>query len=250
MHAQFEDYAQYYSAFYQDKPYREEAEYVRMLIGEERGELGHDWVDLGCGSGGHSIFFAEAGWQVHGVDASIGMIEQARKRAPGLKFTHATLQNFRLPEPARVASSLFHVMSYQTSDDDLFQALRNVRANLAKDGWFLFDFWHGPGVFNDPPTTRSRRLKYEGKELTRIAKPDWQPVENRIDVHYELLVRDQDSGETTSVKECHAMRYFFVPEIRQYLTQTGFRVERICRWKSSAPLESDDWYGMVVARAC
>ena len=52
---------------------------VREALG---GVRGRDVLDLGCGTGRHTAWLAEAGARVTAVDFSAGMLEQARERVP------------------------------------------------------------------------------------------------------------------------------------------------------------------------
>ena len=52
---------------------------VREALGEVRAR---EVLDLGCGTGRHTAWLAEAGARVTAVDFSVGMLEQARKRVP------------------------------------------------------------------------------------------------------------------------------------------------------------------------
>ena len=41
--------------------------------------------------------------------------------------------------------SLFHVMSYQTDNNDILSAFQSARNALNIGGIFIFDVWYGPG---------------------------------------------------------------------------------------------------------
>ena len=54
-----------------------EGPHVRTALGDV---CGRDVLDLGCGTGRHTAWLAEAGARVTGVDFSEGMLERARRR--------------------------------------------------------------------------------------------------------------------------------------------------------------------------
>ena len=56
-----------------------EEPHVREALGDVRGR---DVLDLGCGTGRHTAWLAEAGARVTAVDFSAGMLERARERVP------------------------------------------------------------------------------------------------------------------------------------------------------------------------
>jgi len=52
-------------------------------------------ADIGCGSGREIAWLNASGFSAAGFDASEGLLKEARKRYPGLKFTHAELPDLR-----------------------------------------------------------------------------------------------------------------------------------------------------------
>jgi trans-aconitate methyltransferase len=69
------------------------AECARLLAGRKT------IVDIGCGTGRHSLALAEAGFAVTGIDASGEMVAVARERAPNVAFEVADLLAWRPPVP-------------------------------------------------------------------------------------------------------------------------------------------------------
>ena len=48
-------------------------------------------ADIGCGSGRDTAWLAAQGFDVTGYDASTGLLDEARRRHPGVRFEHAVL---------------------------------------------------------------------------------------------------------------------------------------------------------------
>lgn len=137
--AVFGAYSRYYDLLYRDKDYAGEAAYVRSLI--ERTKPGaRTLLDLGCGTGRHDALLAELGYSVTGVDRSSEMLEVARASAAKLgpekapRFEQGDVRTVRLGKTFDVVVSLFHVVSYMTTNADLKQAFRTAREHLAPGG--------------------------------------------------------------------------------------------------------------------
>ena len=221
----FGDYAHYYDLLYRDKDYAGEASQVAARLGE-----GRRLLELGSGTGRHALELARLGRDVTGVDMSEGMVEHAEERrlAAGpelqalLRFRQGDARSVRAGSMFDGVLSLFHVLSYQVADADVEAMLATAAAHLRPGGRFVFDFWYGPAVLAQKPENRTKILQAEGVELTRRASPRLDPSARRVDVRYDIEVRDLHSGARQTLSENHAMRYFDVPEVRAALERAGF----------------------------
>ena len=145
-------YSKYYDLLYSDKDYVIEAKYVEDLIKKNTNNA-MSILELGCGTGKHADIFCDSGFIVHGVDDSKQMLNIAELKRVGkennLFFTHSKIQNLNLDKKFDVVTSLFHVMSYQITNESLVESFRVAKNHLKKRGIFIFDFWYGPAVLTD-----------------------------------------------------------------------------------------------------
>ena len=159
----FEDYARYYDLLYRDKNYGGEVDFIDSLI-KKHVPGAESILELGCGTGGHAEYLAKRGYTVHGIDISDDMLRMAARRHVGFspelqgktKFEKGDVRTARLGRKFDVVLSLFHVMSYQTTNEDILAAFQTAREHLNKGGIFLFDCWYGPAVLTDRPEVREK----------------------------------------------------------------------------------------------
>lgn len=244
----FGNYARYYDLLYRDKDYTTEAEFVHQLIQTHRPQA-RSILELGCGTGLHAVLLAERGYTLHGVDLSESMLQQAEERRNGLaealagrlQFSPGDVRTVRIPQTFDVVVSLFHVVSYQITNQDLRSAFETAKAHLKPGGVFIFDCWYGPTVLSDRPTVRVKRLEDAAISVTRIAEPVIYPNENRVDVHYQILIQDRKTQELEALKECHPMRYLFTPEVDLLFQQSGFQRVASGSWMSDRQPGWDTW---------
>jgi SAM-dependent methyltransferase len=252
----FSDYAPYYDLFYRGKDYAVETAFVLDVLGSH-GCYPRNILELGCGTGGHAEHFAKAGCSVLGVDLSERMINRAVERfaalpprVPGrFRGMQGDASNFVSPENLDAVVSLFHVASYQTSNDALVGYFRSARSALEPGGLFFFDFWHGPAVLTDRPHARKRReVADDGAQIVRETEPVMRVNENIVDVNYEFILRK--GHEEQRFRETHRMRYLFLPEIHLLAEAAGFAVREAGAWLTRNPLDDAAWYGWAACRAC
>ena len=221
----FQDYAYYYNAFYRDKDYGAESRQVDTLL-KRYGEGIKKIINYGCGTGRHELELSDLGYQCTGIDMSSLMIEIAQKNAGeagmDIDFSVEDIRTYDPEGTYDAVISLFHVMSYQNSNQDILAAFRAARRALEPGGIFLFDVWYGPGVLSDQPVVRVKEIEDADNRLVRIAKPVMHDKENVVDVCYEVLVIDRETGNTKTISEVHNMRYFFRPELDFFLREAGF----------------------------
>jgi SAM-dependent methyltransferase len=99
------------------------------LLGAGPGML----LDLGCGTGAHTIAFREHGWDVTGVDASADMLRRARERGLDVIQADVTALPFADASFDAVVSLWTH-----TDVDDFAGALREGARVLRPDKPFVY----------------------------------------------------------------------------------------------------------------
>ncbi|MBM0741146.1 class I SAM-dependent methyltransferase [Phormidium sp. CLA17] len=251
----FGHYARYYDLLYQDKDYLGEVAFVCDLL--QRHILNATSIlELGCGTGLHAKLLVEKGYTVCGIDQSQSMLEKAQARVlelpteqtGRLHFHQGDVRSFRTDQRFDVVISLFHVMSYQTTNQDLEAAFATARHHLKHGGIFLFDCWYGPAVLSNRPTVRVKRLEDDLISVTRIAEPLMYPNENRVNVNYQILIQDRQMGTLEVLKETHQMRYLFKPEVEWLFAQNGFICEALGEWMTHDEPGWQTWGTYFVGR--
>lgn len=249
------NYASQYDRLYHDKDYAAECDFVRLLFAQHAARPVQSILDLGCGTGGHALPLAQGGLHVTGVDRSAGMLACARDKAHKLGVAdrvtlhHAPIQGFDCGQTFDAVTCLFAVLSYLTTNDDLFAGLQTARRHLAPGGLFVFDFWHGPAVLSDRPTERTRVIEHDGARTFRHARPEFDFTANVVRVHYHLLEL-RGTEVVAESREMHAMRYFFRPELEFFCAQAGLELIAFCPFlKPGQPATERDWSVTAVARA-
>ena len=237
----FNEYASYYDLLYNDKNYKKEVDYINKIIKTNFNDKKIRILDIGCGTGLHANLLSSYGHEVVGIDLSEEMINLANKnKTTNTKFYVADATNFKIDHKFDLILSLFHVFSYQNTNDKIQNYLTSIYNHLNYNGLFIFDFWYGPAVLNIKPSNKIKRLKNNNFTITRIAESITKPRENTVVINYELIIINEINTITT-IHEKHIMRYFFEPEVDFYLTTLNFKIDKFEEWITSKTPSENTW---------
>lgn len=246
----FGEYSTYYDVLYEEKDYEGECDYLESLWDKYSDIPVQSIVDLGCGTGGHSILLAQRGYDVVGIDRSESMLELAMKKArtKGLKagFRVGDIADFHEKKTFDCAIAMFAVIGYLTSNEQLLLAFKNIRNHLNGRGLFIFDVWYGPAVLCQKPGQRLKATGVDDNRIYRFASPKVDEVNNTVRVDYLLL----KSGVVEEMREAHMVRYFFIPELKLIAGACGFEFVKALAFPSrNDPPSALSWNMTCILRA-
>lgn len=249
-------YASAYDAMYVDKDYDAECDLIEQALRTYGDGATSSILDLGCGTGNHSIPLAERGFTVQGVDRSEEMLERAWAKAElssagdRVSFQMADLSDFVAPRPFDAVLMMFAVLGYQYENERLLASLRAVRGSLRPGGLFIGDVWYGPAVLSERPASRLRLIDLpDGTQMLRSATSTLDQRHHTCTVTFDLwrMTEDRILGRST---ESHPMRFFFPLELEMALASAGLRLVRLGGFPNPDD-EPDEttWNVTFVARA-
>ena len=245
------DYADSYDALYADKDYRAECDLLEEVFRRGRHQV-RTVLDMGSGTGRHSVELACRGYDVVGVDLSEGMLERARRRAvergaTGTDFRLGDIATIDLDRRFDAVTSMFAVVGYQITDAALRATFANARRHLEPGGLFVFDVWYGPAVLHLGPSERVKVVRTDAGEIERKAVGTIEPAGNVCSIRYELTRRRPGAPDAT-IHETHRMRYFFQDELRGHLADAGLELQTMTAFPDvENPPSVESWNVLVVA---
>jgi SAM-dependent methyltransferase len=184
-------------------------------------------LDVGCGSGLLARKLLDAGFAVHGVDASKAMIELARDHAPGAVFEVlrlpsglATGMDGALPDADAVVST-GQVLNYLDTRADVARALGELARALRPGGVRAMDLM--TGRYREKRAVDAVHAKVEDHWviITRYS----QPEPYRFDRMITVFRRVGDNWRRSD--EYHRNLTFDVDEALNVLSDNG--IEAHCR---------------------
>lgn len=252
------DYADHYDLLYRDKDYESECNMLEGVFKNYGSGPIESILDLGCGTGNHSLILALRGYHVTGVDKSPDMLEHARQKlgvtqslvkTDRVTFIQGDVRKMKLERSFDAAIMMFAVLGYQLENADVLAAFSTIRDHLRPGGLLLLDAWYGPGVLIQRPQDRIRAIRDRGEQVLRTASSALDTRRHLCTVRYHMwrLVGDRLAME---VEEEHCVRFFFPRELEFFLEIAGFRLIRLGAFPNfeHEPDEST-WNVLAVASA-
>ncbi|MBA3015892.1 MAG: class I SAM-dependent methyltransferase [Proteobacteria bacterium] len=251
----FQQYSHYYDLLNTDKDYGRETDYVLALAQRfASSQPLMEVLNLGCGTGCHDLHLAGQGYQVTGVDRSETMLTIATRAVaesaihPAPSFVLGNITSLRLDKKFDLVLSLFHVVSYHTTNEELQNAMHTAAAHLEPGGLFIFDFWYGPAVLHEKPTVRVKRVEDETFALRRITEPVLHDNTNTVEVNFEIDITTKTDGSRQTMRETHIMRYLFLPEITALLHHANLTLLNVEEWLTGHVPSLNSWNVCCIAK--
>jgi hypothetical protein len=167
----------------------------------------------------------------------------------GLKFIKGDIRKINLRKKFQTVISLFHVMSYQTSNEDIYLTIETAKRHLVQGGIFIFDFWYGPCVLTEKPELRKKKFGNGKTEAVRVSKPEVRLNENIVDVKFDLKIKEKYKRRSDiKIKEVHSMRYLFIPELKMFAERSKMKVVHFEEWLTGKELRINSWSGIMIMR--
>ncbi|UCE65723.1 MAG: class I SAM-dependent methyltransferase [Candidatus Zixiibacteriota bacterium] len=181
-----------------------------------RGEKPETVLNLACGTGELEKLLGDKEIKFTGVDASPGMLREARKKCPGARFVKADAAEVRLDNKFDMVLFLFDSANHMCSLSHLNRVFKNARRHLKKGGYFIFDI-------NTP-----RGLK------------DWENTQVRHAENYTVItsgVYDEDEMTAEVILEAFIKEGRYYKKTVQLLTEKTYDTSEIIERLAKAGLD-------------
>ena len=250
-------YAEEYDLFYEEKDYEAECDMIEEIFRRHAGGQVSTILDLGCGTGNHTIPLAHRGYKVTGVDRSSEMIKYAKakaqtqhaqlKKAP--QFIKGDVRCLELDQLFDAVIMMFAVLGYQLTNPDLSSTLGTVRQHLKPGGLFIFDVWYGPAILAIRPGDKIKEISTTDGKVIRMASGTLDVGRHLCQVNYRILKISGDRVENDST-ESHTMRYFFPMELDMMLSFNKLKLQSLTAFPDTVkPADETTWNVLGIATA-
>ena len=242
----YTSFAQVYDLFMDNVPYEQWGEYLHELFKEygiEDGLL----LDLGCGTGKLTRFFAEKGYDMIGVDCSYEMLDIAREQANAdILYLLQDMRDFELYGTVRGIYSACDCVNYILEEEDLKQVFALANNYLDPGGVFVFDI-------NTPYKYRallSENTFAENREEGSFIWENYFNEEEELNEYDLTLYIKEEDGRFQRFEETHFQRCYGLDSIRRLLEEAGLEFVAMYDAYTKEPVSKESEKVLFIAREC
>ena len=207
-------------------------------------------IDIGCGTGRHSIELAKRGYQIIGIDLSESQLKRAKEKAEeqGLQIVFEKLDARILPFKGEFDLAIMLCeggFSLMETDEMNFEILKNATKALKDKGKFIFTTLNGLFPLFHSVNEFYKTAQKEGQSQCKECSFNLMTFRD-----YNTAVFEDDSGNKRELK-CNE-RYYVPSEITWLLKSLGFKKIDIFGAKLGAfsrndKLTTEDFEMLVIA---
>lgn len=232
----YEDFAYVYDALTENVDYAQRGAYYQSLL-KRYGVTDGLLLDLACGTGSLSLYFAENGYEVIGVDGSPAMLSQAQQKAAqterNVLFLCQPMQQLDLYGTVRGTVCALDSLNHLTDEAALEETIRRVALFTEPGGVFLFDV-------NTPYKHRTvlgdNTFVCETDSVYCVWQNEQMPKDT-VQITLDIFQSDGDAYYRSSEQFCE--RAYSTQTLTALLEKYGFSVAGIFAELTTDPPQAD-----------
>ena len=213
----FEDWfnSKEYLDVYKHRDEKEAEELVNLVLNNISIAQNSYILDLAAGFGRHAILFAKRGFNVTAVDLSENLLSIAKENSKSegvhINFVHSDIRQFKPELQYDLIVNLFTSIGYFEKDEENYYILRKFYDLLAKNGFFVLDYFNKNFVVNN----------LESETVEEI--DDGSITQNRF-IEGERIVKQIIIDRKGKVNKFYeSVRMFSSDELINMIQKLGFR---------------------------
>jgi ubiquinone/menaquinone biosynthesis C-methylase UbiE len=242
----YQGLASIYDQLMEGVDYQGWAEYIKTLTEKYGKEMGSA-LDIACGTGNTSIALAELGWWVTGIDLSLPMLQQARKKAAekelDIIFLQQDIRELDLTREFDLVTCYQDGLNYLLTQEDLVQTFQRIRNNMSQEGLFIFDLNR---VEKYSRTAQGEVSFIDTDDFSLVYETSYLKPEEIWEINVTGFVRGEQHYE--KFKEVHRERHHHLTDVKDALRNTGFKVLDVFHAFSLNPPGADSNRIFVIAQ--
>lgn len=218
----YDIFFRFYDRLTDNVEYERRADYFCSLLsagGKKKGIL----LDLGCGTGGISIEAAKKGYDVIGVDLSVGMLNEARQKAMRadvpLLLLNQSMDEIDLYGTVDFALCVLDGINHLDNAETVKRTFERVSLFMNPDGIFAFDV-NTP--YKHKEILGDNAFVYDLDDLYCVWQNSYNEANGSVDISLDFF--EEEDGAYYRSTEYITERSYPLEDISKWLEEAGFEV--------------------------
>lgn len=218
----YDDFSRFYDRLTDNVEYEKRADYFCRLLsmcGIKQGIL----LELGCGTGSMLLQMEKRGFDVIGVDSSIGMLNVARQKAAEnsekILLLNQNMQEIDLFGTIDCAICVLDGINHLVDSEDVKATFKKVSLFMNKGGAFAFDV---NTVYKHKKILSDNSFVYDFDDLFCVWQNNYNPEDNSVDIALDFF--EEENGAYYRSGESFSEKAYELSEISEWLGDEGFEI--------------------------
>lgn len=242
----YDNFSRFYDMLTDNVEYEKRADYFCRLLsmcGIKEGIL----LDLGCGTGSVSVKMAEKGFDVIGVDSSIGMLNAAQQkmfeRGKHMLLLNQKMQEIDLYGTVDCAICVLDGINHLDSAEDVRKTFEKVSLFMNPGGAFAFDV---NTIHKHKNVLADNAFVFEPDGLFCVWQNNYNSSDNSVEISLDFF--EEEDGVYYRTGESFSERAYELDEIKKWLEDSGFEVVGIFDDLTTDEVRADSEKAVFLAR--
>ncbi len=242
----YDNFSDFYDLLTDNVEYEKRADYFCRLLsmcGIKSGIL----LDLGCGTGSMSVKMAERGFDVIGVDSSVGMLNAARQKAyessAEILLLNQNMQEIDLYGTVDCAICVLDGINHLEGEADVKRTFEKVSLFMNKGGVFAFDV---NTIHKHKNILADNVFVYEPDDLFCVWQNNYNPDDNSVDISLDFF--EEEGGVYYRSCESFTEQAYELDVIKLWLEKAGFEVVGIFDDLTTDPIKPETERAVFLAK--
>ena len=218
----YDNFSRYYDLLTDNVEYEKRAEYFCRLLslcGIKDGIL----LDLACGTGSISVEMAKRGFDVIGVDSSIGMLNAAREKAyeneQQILLLNQSMDEIDLYGTVDCAVCVLDSINHLENAAQVRRTFEKVSLFMNRGGAFAFDV---NTLYKHKNVLGDNAFVYDLDELFCVWQNSYNEADSSVDISLDFF--EEEDGVYYRSGESFTERAYELSDIAAWLEEAGFEV--------------------------
>lgn len=242
----YDNFSRFYDMLTDNVEYEKRADYFCRLLsmcGIKEGIL----LDLGCGTGSVSVKMAEKGFDVIGVDSSIGMLNAAQQKmfesGRHMLLLNQKMQEIDLYGTVDCAICVLDGINHLDSAEDVRKTFEKVSLFMNPGGAFAFDV---NTIHKHKNVLADNAFVFEPDGLFCVWQNNYNSSDNSVEISLDFF--EEEDGVYYRTGESFSERAYELDEIKKWLEDSGFEVVGIYDDLTTDEVRADSEKAVFLAR--